>query len=91
MKAKIEVDKNGRSTRVVPRSPVQYRVKEDAPMHYIDGLGRVKPGTLITLREGVKPGKWLERADGQPIEEPKAEKSAKAPKAAEPDKPATTF
>lgn len=54
----------------------RYRIMEGAPPHFIWGdLHRA--GAIITLPEGVKPGRWLEEVDntGKPV----SDKAKKAP------------
>lgn len=64
----------------------QFRIKEHAPPHYINGR-IVGPGDVVSLHDGVGAGRWLEPVEQEPVATPPApaKGKGKGAKAPEPD------
>lgn len=71
-----------RTSRPAGAHGTQYVVIAGAPDHYVPGYGIVGPGDIITLDEGVEPGRWVQPVNPKDAQKVGAEPE-KAPELAE--------
>ncbi len=68
-----------RTARDVSRDTQQYVVVKGAPKHYVSGYGVVGEGDIVTLDEGVTPGKWLQAVNPSDVQKVVADESSGDP------------
>lgn len=64
-----------RTARTPGENEQQYVIAHGAPVHYVDGYGRVSAGAIVTLAPGVTPGRWYVEVSPEDAQKAQASES----------------